>query len=417
MIEKSKPEKPKSSSVGAKKKTSTATKRRSPLRFEPEPAVGSSTWITRESGPLRAARNSLRASAGPLSRGAIAGMLALSLLFGAGGGAAATVLLLNGLSGGDITTQIRQTLVSEQSAIVTVAESVSPAVVTLEVNSASGSAVGSGVIYSADGWIVTNKHVVAGETSILVHLKDGRDFSGTVYGVDTLTDLAVVKIDVTGLPVATLGRSSGIKVGQTAIAIGSPLGVYTNSVTAGIVSALGRDITTESGSIHGLIQTDAAINPGNSGGALVDSSGAVIGINTAISTQGSGIGFAIPIDIARPILEQALAGKPLSRPWIGVRYTSLDLRIATENKLSVSSGAWVVSDGTTSPIIAGSPAEAAGLKDGDIIIQVNDMQVDELHPLQDLLVQYAPGTSITLTVVRGGANISIVLELGVRPKE
>jgi S1-C subfamily serine protease len=344
-------------------------------------------------------------------------MLALSLLFGAGGGAAATVLLLNGLSGGDITTQIRQTLVSEQSAIVTVAESVSPAVVTLEVNSASGSAVGSGVIYSADGWIVTNKHVVAGETSILVHLKDGRDFSGTVYGVDTLTDLAVVKIDVTGLPVATLGRSSGIKVGQTAIAIGSPLGVYTNSVTAGIVSALGRDITTESGSIHGLIQTDAAINPGNSGGALVDSSGAVIGINTAISTQGSGIGFAIPIDIARPILEQALAGKPLSRPWIGVRYTSLDLRIATENKLSVSSGAWVVSDGTTSPIIAGSPAEAAGLKDGDIIIQVNDMQVDELHPLQDLLVQYAPGTSITLTVVRGGANIAIVLELGVRPKE
>ena len=344
-------------------------------------------------------------------------MLALSLLFGAGGGAAATILLLDGLSGSDITTQIRQTLVSEQSAIVGVAERVSPAIVTLEVKTAAGESIGSGVIYSADGWIVTNKHVVADETAIVVHLKDGRDFTGTVYGIDTLTDLAVVKIAAAGLPTATLGRSGGIKVGQTAIAIGSPLGVYTNSVTAGIVSALGRDITTESGSIHGLIQTDAAINPGNSGGALVDSSGAVIGINTAISTEGSGIGFAIPIDIARPILEQALAGTPLSRPWIGVRYTALDLRIATENKLPISAGAWIVAEGTTSPIISGSPAEAAGLKSGDIITAVNETAIDEAHPLQDLLVQYAPGTLITLTVLRDGTAISITVELGIRPNE
>jgi S1-C subfamily serine protease len=344
-------------------------------------------------------------------------MLALSLLFGAAGGAGATILLLDGLSGSDITTQIRQTLVSEQSAIVTVAERVSPAIVTLEVTTATGESIGSGVIYSADGWIVTNKHVVADETAIVVHLKDGRDFTGNVYGIDTLTDLAVVKIEAAGLPTATLGRSGGIKVGQTAIAIGSPLGVYTNSVTAGIVSALGRDITTESGSIHGLIQTDAAINPGNSGGALVDSSGAVIGINTAISTEGSGIGFAIPIDIARPILEQALAGAPLSRPWIGVRYTSLDLRISKDNKLPVSAGAWIVGDGTTSPIITGSPAEAAGLKAGDIITQVNETPVDESHPLQDLLVQYTPGTSITLTVLRNGESMAIIVELGVRPRE
>lgn len=344
-------------------------------------------------------------------------MLALSLLFGAGGGAAATILLLDGLSGGDITTQIRQTLVSEQSAIVAVAERVSPAIVTLEVTTADGDAVGSGVIYSADGWIVTNKHVVEDETSIVVRLKDGRDFTGTVYGVDTLTDLAVVKIDAAGLPTATLGRSGGIKVGQTAIAIGSPLGVYTNSVTAGIVSALGRDITTESGSINGLIQTDAAINPGNSGGALVDSSGAVIGINTAISTEGAGIGFAIPIDIARPILEQALAGIPLSRPWIGVMYTALDLRTAKENNLPVSAGAWIIADGTTSPIIAGSPAEAAGLKSGDIITAVNETEIDEAHPLQDLLVQYSPGATITLTVLRDGSSITITVELGIRPTE
>ena len=410
-------EKAKRTPAAPKRVAKTPVKRRSPLRFEPEPAIGPAAWITRESGPLQAARNSLRAGTGSLSRGAIVGMLALSLLFGAGGGAAATILLLDGFSGGDITTQIRQTLVSEQSAIVAVAERVSPAIVTLEVTTAAGGAIGSGVIYSADGWIVTNKHVVADQTSILVHLKDGRDFAGTVYGIDTLTDLAVVKIDAAGLPTATLGRSSGIKVGQTAIAIGSPLGVYTNSVTAGIVSALGRDITTESGSIHGLIQTDAAINPGNSGGALVDSSGAVIGINTAISTEGSGIGFAIPIDIARPILEQALAGIPLSRPWIGVRYTALDLRTATENNLTVSAGAWIVGDGTTSPIVAGSPAEAAGLKSGDIITAVNETLIDEAHPLQDLLVQYSPGTTITLTVLRDGASITITLELGIRPKE
>lgn len=410
-------ERAKRTTAAPKRTVKSPVKRRSPLRFEPEPASGASAWISRESGPLQAARNSLRGGTGSLSRGAIAGMLALSLLFGAGGGAAATILLLDGLSGGDITTQIRQTLVSEQSAIVAVAERVSPAIVTLEVTTADGEGIGSGVIYSADGWIVTNKHVVEDETSIVVHLKDGRDFAGTVYGIDTLTDLAVVKIDAAGLPTATLGRSGGIKVGQTAIAIGSPLGVYTNSVTAGIVSALGRDITTESGSINGLIQTDAAINPGNSGGALVDSSGAVIGINTAISTEGAGIGFAIPIDIARPILEQALAGIPLSRPWIGVRYTALDLRIARENDLPVSAGAWIIADGTTSPIISGSPAEAAGLKSGDIITAVNETAIDEAHPLQDLLVQHAPGTTITLTVLRDGSSITITLELGVRPTE
>lgn len=410
-------EKAKRTPAAPKRVAKSPVKRRSPLRFEPEPATGSEAWITRESGPLQAARNSLRTGTGSLNRGAIAGMLALSLLFGAGGGAAATILLLDGLSGGDITTQIRQTLVSEQSAIVAVAERVSPAIVTLEVTAADGDGIGSGVIYSADGWIVTNKHVVEDATAIVVRLKDGRDFEGTIYGIDTLTDLAVIKIDAAGLPTATLGRSGGIKVGQTAIAIGSPLGVYTNSVTAGIVSALGRDITTESGPINGLIQTDAAINPGNSGGALVDSSGAVIGINTAISSEGAGIGFAIPIDIARPILEQALAGVPLSRPWIGVRYTALDLRVARENDLSVSAGAWIMADGTTSPIVPGSPAERAGLKGGDIITAVNETAIDGAHPLQDLLVQYSPGTTITLTVLRDGSLITITVELGTRPNE
>jgi S1-C subfamily serine protease len=326
-------------------------------------------------------------------------------------------LVLGGLSGeSELGTQIRQTLISEQSATVNVAERISPAIVTIEVTSASGNSVGSGVIYSADGWIVTNRHVVDGESSMTVHLKDGRDFPGSVYGIDTLTDLAIVKIDATGLTAATLGRSGTIQVGQTAIAIGSPLGVYTNSVTAGIISAIGREITTESGRLDGLLQTDAAINPGNSGGALVDSSGAVIGINTAISTEGAGIGFAIPIDIARPIMEQALAGVELSRPWIGIRYVALNRRTAAENNLTVFQGAWI-SGGTESGIVAGSPAETAGLADGDIITKVQGVEIDELHPLQDLLVQYSPGAVIVLDVLRAGSTVQISVTLGIRPSQ
>jgi S1-C subfamily serine protease len=403
----------------------TGERNQEPLRFEPEPAENSQPWVEKlDDGypkPEPHLGDDAEAPAekptGEIGRRAILGLLALSLTFGAAGGAGATVLLLGGLNGsGDIGTQIRQTLVSEQSAIVSVADHISPAIVTLEVTSTGGEAVGSGVIYSADGWIITNRHVVDGATAITVHLKDGRDFPGSVYGIDTLTDLAIVKVEATGLTAATLGRSSAIQVGQTAIAIGSPLGVYTNSVTAGIISAIGREITTESGRLDGLLQTDAAINPGNSGGALVDSSGAVIGINTAISTEGAGIGFAIPIDIARPIMEQALAGVELSRPWIGIRYVALDRRTAAQNNLTLFQGAWI-SGGTESGIVTGSPAEAAGLTDGDIITKVEGVVIDELHPLQDLLVQYSPGAVIVLDVIRSGSTVQISVTLGIRPNQ
>ena len=403
----------------------TGERSQEPLRFEPEPAENSQPWVEKlddgypKPEPLLSDNEEAPAEkrAGAIGRRAILGLLAVSLIFGAAGGAGATVLLLGGLNeSGDIGESIRQTLVSEQSATVSVAERISPAIVTLEVTGADGESVGSGVIYSADGWIVTNRHVVEGATTMTVHLEDGRDFPGRVYGIDTLTDLAIVKVEATGLTAATLGRSSAIQVGQTAIAIGSPLGVYTNSVTAGIISAIGREITTESGRLDGLLQTDAAINPGNSGGALVDSSGAVIGINTAISTEGAGIGFAIPIDIARPIMEQALAGIELSRPWIGIRYVALSRRTAAENNLTLFQGAWI-SGGAESGIVPGSPAEAAGLADGDIVTKVQGVLIDELHPLQDLLVQYSPGTVIVLDVLRAGATVQISVTLGIRPNQ
>jgi serine protease Do len=394
-----------------------------PIRFEPE----RSEWqpwlenlddgVPKASAVSDAQEPSATEPRTGLTGRATAGLLALSIIFGAAGGAGATYFVLGGVQGsGDIVTQIRQTLTSEQSAIVNVAERVSPAIVTLEVTTAGGESVGSGVIYSADGWIVTNRHVVEGATSITVNLKDGRDFVGTIYGIDTLTDLAIVKVEATDLSAATLGRSRDIQVGQTAIAMGSPLGVYTNSVTAGIISALGRQITTESGRLDGLLQTDAAINPGNSGGALVDSSGAVIGINTAISNEGAGIGFAIPIDIARPIMEQALAGVPLSRPWIGIRYTSLDRRSAAQNNLPVFQGAWL-SSGAEPAVVPGSPAEAAGFTDGDIVVKVEGVAIDELHPLQDLLVQYSPGATIVLDVLRGESIIQLSVTLGTRPNQ
>ena len=408
-------------------KASDPTDERSqePLRFEPEPAENPQPWVEKlddgypKPEPLLGDDDEVPAEkrVSAIGRRAILGLLALSLIFGAAGGAGATLLLLGGFSGsGDISERIRQTLVSEQSATVSVAERISPAIVTLEVTSVDGESVGSGVIYSADGWIVTNRHVVEGATAITVYLKDGRDFPGEIYGIDTLTDLAIVKVEATGLTAATLGRSSAIQVGQTAIAIGSPLGVYTNSVTAGIISAIGREITTESGRLDGLLQTDAAINPGNSGGALVDSSGAVIGINTAISTDGAGIGFAIPIDIARPIMEQALAGIELSRPWIGIRYVALNRRTAAENNLTIFQGAWI-SGGTESGIVPGSPAEAAGLTDGDIVTKVQGVLIDEQHPLQDLLVQYSPGTVVVLDVLRTGATVQISVTLGIRPNQ
>ncbi len=317
----------------------------------------------------------------------------------------------------------------ESSAIVAAAQKVGPSVVMIvdEVGGAP-SAVGSGIVYDTRGWILTNKHVVSGASTIKVRLQDKREFDGTVYGLDTLTDLAIVKISgATGLTAAPLGDSSALQVGQLAVAIGSPLGVdYPNSVTSGIVSGLGRDITVagDSGSttgtnLHGLIQTDAAINPGNSGGPLIDASGRVIGISTAIEATAQGIGFAIPINVAKPILQQALAGEKLSRPYIGIAYMAIDLGLQTQNKLALDHGAWVHNEDSSGNAIdavaAGSPADKAGIKNEDIITAIEGQAVDQAHPLEDILVQYAPGRTIGVDLYRGGKSMTVHLTLGTRP--
>jgi 2-alkenal reductase len=360
------------------------------------------------------------------------------------------------------TTTTLTSSVASQGSVVDIVKAVSPAVVTIVAEGATetdpttgqtgtGTATGSGVIFDANGLILTNHHVVAGDPSKLtVNLKDGRSFDASVYGIDTLTDLAIVKVDASGLPTAPIGDSSTIQVGQQAIAIGSPLGQFSDTVTSGIISALGRSIDVEGGALDNLIQTDTAINPGNSGGPLLDPSGKVIGINTAGAGQSQGINFAIPINIARPLLAQASAGQPLARPWLGIRFTTIDASVKQANNLPVDNGAWIpTADAATvqdpnqqgqdpngqgqggqgqrgqgqfggapvaqDSVVAGSPAEKAGLKAGDIITAINGTTLDATHPLDLVMSQAAPGDTVKLDVLRDGSTIQLSVVLGTRP--
>jgi S1-C subfamily serine protease len=315
--------------------------------------------------------------------------------------------------------------------VVDIVKSVSPAVVTIVADGITitdpqtgqaqqGSATGSGVIFDASGLILTNHHVVADDPQTLtVNLKDGRSFPATIYGIDTLTDLAIVKVDATGLPTAPIGDSSSIQVGQEAIAIGSPLGTFTDSVTSGIISAVGRSIPVENGTVlTNLIQTDTAINPGNSGGPLLDPSGKVIGVNTAGSANAQGIGFAIPIDIARPLMSEASAGQPLARPWLGIRFETIDPTVQKDNGLSVANGAWIPTasaDQSGESVVAGGPAAQGGLQAGDIITAVDGTTLDATHPLDIVASQHAPGDSIKLDVLRDGQTTQLTVVLGTRP--
>jgi serine protease Do len=311
--------------------------------------------------------------------------------------------------------------IDESSAVIEAVNRVAPAVVTIRTSGGgllgTQSGTGSGVIYDAAGWILTNRHVVEDSGSVLVALNDGRTFDGEVYGIDTLTDLAIIRVRADDLPTAPIGRSNGLQPGQLAIAIGNPLG-YENTVTTGIVSGLGRQITASDAqmssneTLRNLIQTDAAINPGNSGGPLVNSAGQVIGINTAVSTTAQGLGFAIPIDVARPIMDQALAGEPLRRPWIGVWYMSISPALAEERSLPVDYGALIATGSGDNPIIAGSPAETAGLRAGDVIVAVDGVTLSADTDLSMLLLPHAPGDTITLRVLRDNSVREIAVTLG-----
>jgi serine protease Do len=353
--------------------------------------------------------------AGVLS-GALSGVAAANLAADRGGTAAATQP-----PSADPVNDVR---IDESSAVIDAVGQVAPAVVTISTTGSgplgTGSGTGSGFIFDSDGWILTNRHVVENADSLTVVTNERREYPAEIYGVDTLTDLAILKIDATDLPVATVGTSTGLESGQLAIAIGNPLG-YENTVTTGVISGLGREITaadatqTSAETLRNLIQTDAAINPGNSGGPLVNSAGQVIGVNTAVSTTAQGLGFAIPIDVAKPIMEQALAGDELQRPWIGVYYTLVNPTIAEEQDLPVEYGALISSGTGQDPVFEGSPADEAGLQAGDLIVAVNGEQIGPDADLATLILPYGPGDTVTLRILRGSSTSEVEVTLGVMP--
>jgi putative serine protease PepD len=293
--------------------------------------------------------------------------------------------------------------------VAAIAESVSPAVVSLEVSGAQGSGSGSGFVIRENGYIVTNNHVVEGAADggeITVHFADGRKFDATIVGRDANYDIAVVKVDASGLPTAALGNSDGVVVGDLAIAIGSPLGLD-GTVTAGIVSALNRPVTAGGGgstSFINAIQTDAAINPGNSGGALVNAAGEVIGVNSAIATLGDGsgqsgsigLGFAIPINQVKRIGEELINTGASTKPIIGV---SLDQSYQGE-------GARV------QEVTPGGPAEAAGLENGDVIVEFDGEPVDDATSLIVDIRSMQPGDEVAISVQRGGSTQDLTITLG-----
>jgi serine protease Do len=345
--------------------------------------------------------------------------------------AAAVANLLRPTSTGTLTdptgTAASQVHIDESSAVITAVARVMPSVVVIQSSSSGGvlggaNGIGSGFIFDSNGWILTNKHVVNGADQISVQLNDSRVFTGRVYGIDTLTDLAIVKIDATGLPAAPIGSSDDLQLGQLAIAIGNPLGTFENTVTTGVVSGLGRQIragdatSSTSEQLNNLIQTDAAINPGNSGGPLINSAGQVIGINTAVNQSAQGIGFAIPIGVARPILLLAVAGKQIARPWIGVYYTQIDKQLAHDKSLSVDHGVLIGAAANGAPgVFPGSPAANAGLQDGDIVVAVDGQAVDLDHDLATRILPHVPGDVVSLSVVRGGRSQEIKVTLGTLP--
>lgn len=268
---------------------------------------------------------------------------------------------------------------------------------------------GSGVIMSPEGYIITNNHVVAGASSIEVTLNDKRTYTAQVIGTDPTTDIAVIKVDATELPAITFGNSDQVKVGQWVLAIGNPFNL-TSTVTAGIVSAKGRniDIIQDNYKIESFIQTDAAVNPGNSGGALVNTTGELVGINTAIQTHtGSyeGYSFAIPSNLVKKIAEDLIEFGKVQRGLLGVNIREIDASFAAEKGIEQLNGVWV--DG----ILSGSAGEDAGLKEGDIIYQVNGVDVNTVSQLQEQVALYRPGDAITLKIKRNSKEKEVIVTL------
>jgi serine protease Do len=369
-------------------------------------------------------------------------LVAGSLAAGFIGGLASTQVQSNATSVSNASDEVKQQIVSSESEVIAkVYKDVGESVVSIDVTTqgiardffgfgqeVERKAAGTGLIISDNGIIVTNKHVVPTTTSgVKVTLSDGTVLDAEVIARDPRNDIAFIRItDRQGktLKAAPLGDVSNQQVGDKVIAIGNALGEFQNTVTSGIISGIGRDIAAgDSGGsedLTNLIQTDAAINQGNSGGPLVNLSGEVIGINTAITSSYSGqsLGFAIPINDIKSQITSVLEKGKIERAYLGVRYQPITDRYAFVYNLPVKRGAYLPpSEDGASPIVAGSPADKAGLKEKDIIVKIDDQEINEKNDLVTILGTKKPGDSTKLTVIRDGKEMTISVTLETAPEE
>ncbi len=279
---------------------------------------------------------------------------------------------------------------------------------------------GTGFLVSADGYIITNRHVVLDEEAeYTVLMNDETKHIAQILGRDPVNDLAVLKIEGSNFPYAHLGDSSNLKVGQSVIAIGNALGEFRNTVSTGVISGLARSIVAGGAGIGseqliGVIQTDASINPGNSGGPLLNLAGQVIGINTAMAAGAENIGFTIPVNEVKNIYESVKKHGRIVMPWLGVRYVQINKTIAEDNKLSVDYGALIVrgEERMDLAVIPGSPADKAGLEENDIILEIDDKKIDSNNPLAKAISRFKPGDEIELKILHDGEEkeVKLVLE-------
>lgn len=335
----------------------------------------------------------------------------------------------SGVSLPKITSQETRIVVQEENAIISVVEKTSPSVVAIGISQRvvnpfdpyalpkrEDATIGTGFVVSDKGIIVTNKHVVSeANGKFTVITKDGQKYEARRIYRDPLLDLALVQIDASGLKALSLGDSSKLRVGQTAIAIGNALGRFTNTVTTGVISGLGRRVVAGDPfegsfeSLDNLVQTDAAINPGNSGGPLLNSAGQVVGVNVATTEGAQNIGFAIPINSVKGVVDEFLQKGSVSRPFLGIRYRFISKDVAILNE--VPQGAYI------QEVIEDGPAEKAGVEEGDIIIKINGGNVDSENKVGDIVSKANIGQKVDLEVWRDGKTIKITATLENLPAE
>jgi serine protease Do len=400
------------------------------------PDLQSSHQIDTDAEPVVAppvqVANALRG--GVQRMGLSARVVALALILGLAGGVLGSFAFIRYFASA-IPADRKQLIVQESSAVIDTAKKVSPAVVSITSkavtqgffgNTQQVQGAGTGMIVTADGLILTNRHVVEDTSAnYTVVLSNGKTYPATVVARDTVNDVAFVRISAGGLPTVSLADSASVKVGQQVVAIGNALGQFQNTVTEGIISGVSRGITAGDGSdlsssseqLQNVFQTDAAINPGNSGGPLVNLDGQVVGMNTAVAGQGAqNIGFAIPINDVKPLLASVKNTGKITRAYLGVRYVALDAQTAAANNLPANDGAWVqAADAANPAVVSGSPADKAGVKEGDIITKVGGDAVNSSHSLQSLVGKYKPGDKMQLTINRDGKTMALSATLQEAP--